>query len=791
MADIATLGLAVDSREVFDASSGLDRLTASAKKAEDAAGGFGRRAEDAAKRASAANDNAARSAEKVSTAYGKWEKTALAAARAVGLIAGALATNVLIGYADAWSDMQSRVGAAVKDMQAAPALMQRMVDIANASYSPLDQTVEVYSRNVAVLRDLGRGATEAADFTEALNHALVITATRGERAASVQNALSKAMAVGRLQADGLETVLANGSEVAQVLADKLGTTQSGLRAMASQSKITGDVIASALISRLDDLRERAAEMPATIGDAFTRLQTNLTAFIGQMDQATGASQAVSAAIMLLANNIDVIARAAAVAGVALLTAFAPAILAAMASGFVALGSAGVAAVTAITVAIAANPIGALAVALTTAVTAAYLFRDEIREAIGVDFVAIIEGAMNTVIGVFVGGFQAVAATWRQLPAALGDLAYQAGYLLADNIRYWINEAILLVDGFIGSLNGYLGTNIGRLSTLKPVQNNNPYKGAAAGVADTASAAMSTALSRDYIGALKEIAFGTRSAEEATNDMAAAMNAANAAMNNVGGGGGAADKAAQAIKGVADEAAKAAQAALDFGKDLVKGFVSDLRSGLEQGKGFWRSFGDAAMNVLDKIVDKLLNNVIDALFQVNSVGGSGGGLLGGILGFLPKLLGFARGGYTGPGAASQPAGIVHAGEYVFSKAAVDRIGVNPLDQLHRSAKGYAGGGFVERMYPSANRNLPGFAGGGYVPQPPRPAAHGSAALNLRVEVQNNSSAQVEVGEPRQDANGDLVLPMIINQVVDKVAESVNKGKVGRTLEATYGLKRVTR
>ena len=49
---------------------------------------------------------------------------------------------------------------------------------------------------------------------------LVLTATRGERAASVQNALSKAMAVGKLQADGLETVLANGGEVAQALATK-------------------------------------------------------------------------------------------------------------------------------------------------------------------------------------------------------------------------------------------------------------------------------------------------------------------------------------------------------------------------------------------------------------------------------------------------------------------------------------------------------------------------------------------------------------------------------------------
>lgn len=151
-----------------------------------------------------------------------------------------------------------------------------------------------------------------------------------------------------------------------------------------------------------------------------------------------------------------------------------------------------------------------------------------------------------------------------------------------------------------------------------------------------------------------------------------------------------------------------QDALKFGKDLVGGFISDLRSGLEQGKGFWRSFGDAAMNVLDKIVDKLLNNVIDALFQVNStaagVGGGGGGLLGGILGGIGKLFGFARGGYTGNGPVSAAAGVVHGQEYVFSAAATKAIGVSNLDAIHNAARGYRNGGYVQpvqRMQAPAN------------------------------------------------------------------------------------------
>ena len=44
------------------------------------------------------------------------------------------------------------------------------------------------------------------------------------------------------------------------------------------------------------------------------------------------------------------------------------------------------------------------------------------------------------------------------------------------------------------------------------------------------------------------------------------------------------------------------------------------------------------------------------------------------------VGFASGGYTGPGGKYQPAGTVHKGEYVFDKASTNRIGVSKLEAL---------------------------------------------------------------------------------------------------------------
>lgn len=784
MADIATLALAIDSRPVADASKELDRITAAARKAEDAATGFGKRTEDAGRRAAAANDNVARSANKVTAAYDKWHTAARRVATAVGAIAGALAVRSLTSYADAWSDMQSRVGAAIRDMEAAPALMKRIVDIANASYSPLDQTVEIYARNVAVLRDLGRGATEAADFTEALNHALVLTATRGERAASVQNALSKAMAVGKLQAEGLETILAHGGEVAQVLADELGTTVNGLRAMASAGKITGDVIANSLIKRLDDLRDRAGEMPATIGDAFVRIQTNLTAFIGTMDKATGASEAVATALIKVAdgilwlrdrfidlvNNLDQVAEAAATVGVALTLVFSRAALTALATSFGWLVGAVLAGLGAIKAAVVANPLGALATAITVAVTAAYYFRDEIQKAIGVDVVGIAKDAANLIIGSFVAAYEDIKFVWANFPDIIGAAVIGAVNATIAGVEQMINSAVAMLNDFIGTVNSALsmlpgGLQIGTLGEVSIGRVANDAAGRLASAVGDRNRAVQSALARDYIG---EIGAAFRTSTPEAQDFASAVKAANDNLNETGGG--AADKAAKAIKGVKDEADKAAESARKFGADLVKGFVSDLRSGLEQGKGFWKSFGDAALKVLDKIVDKLLNELIDAIFQVNSAGGGGGGFLGGLFRAIGSIFGFAQGGYTGPGAASQPAGIVHAGEFVFSKKAVDRIGLGYLDALHTAAKGYASGGYV-RTHAPANLNLRGYQSGGAV----APAGEGAPArIDIYVYAEEGKMFRPVV---RTEARGVAV------QVQQAAAPGIVQGAVQATQSAS--------
>jgi tape measure domain-containing protein len=560
-------------------------------------------------------------------------------AKAMGLIGAALGVRELVGYADAWSDLQSRVGAAIKDMDAAPALMRRMVDLANASYSPLSQTVEVYSRNVGILRDLGYSAGQAADFTEALNHALVVTATRGERAASVQNALSKAMAVGRLQADGLETVLANGGRVAEALAEELGTTVSGLRKMASEGKITGDVIARALTGRLGELREEAAKMPATIGDAFTRIQTNLTALIGTLDKTHDVSGRVAEAILVVADNLEMIVPIAGALATVLVVSMVPAI-ASTTAGWIAL-----------TAAMLANPfvqVGLLAGAL--AGTILYLNQQQglaaqaaqaHAEALTTNANAI-EVAKTSSQGFRDGLRSQIELQVAAARAALDEAGaqYQAAKARAANAEIF-NKVMNLGANIIGLPGDDRQYGAGIMQKALD-EINIKYD-------------QLTAL-EGQLSKLGEVETSYKPIEHTISGLTGVGTAAAAANDNV-----------KTLGNSLTDAARAAAQEWDFYRGTFSSFMSDFRRDLMNGTGLWQSFANAATKALDSIADRAMSMAANGLFDMlfgsfmGAIPGMGGGMFGksmstplgfgGTAGFYPAFPSFNGGGHTGYGPRS--------------------------------------------------------------------------------------------------------------------------------------------
>lgn len=142
----------------------------------------------------------------------------------------------------------------------------------------------------------------------------------------------------------------------------------------------------------------------------------------------------------------------------------------------------------------------------------------------------------------------------------------------------------------------------------------------------------------------------------------------------------------------------AQAHIQAG-NAAKQAADDLDRVKDRGKKGAEALSDVFTSVLtgaksaEEAVAALLLEIAKIQFQKAMMGLFSGT---GVGNFLGGLLGFADGGFTGTGGKYEPAGVVHKGEFVFSKETVQRLGAGNLDRLHRSAqRGYATGGLVDK------------------------------------------------------------------------------------------------
>lgn len=99
------------------------------------------------------------------------------------------------------------------------------------------------------------------------------------------------------------------------------------------------------------------------------------------------------------------------------------------------------------------------------------------------------------------------------------------------------------------------------------------------------------------------------------------------------------KASAAAYGEQKEAIHQQKEALDFAKDSARGFMGDMFDGLKQGKSLWETFGNAVLNVLDRIINKMLDMAVDSAFG----GGSGGGFLGALTSAFGGMFGGSKTG----------------------------------------------------------------------------------------------------------------------------------------------------
>ncbi len=234
-----------------------------------------------------------------------------------GLFAGlstALLVRELAQAADAYTNLQNRLGTVTEGQRQLGIVTEEVFAIANRTRSAFDATAEVYARIGASAKELGRTQLQLLGFTESLNQAVVLSGASAQEASAGLIQLSQGLASGALRGDELRSVLEQLPEVADVIAKGLGVTRGELRLLGAEGKITADIVLDSFASARKELSERFAKTVPTISQSFVVLRNNFVQFVGELDQANGASAGVSRAIILLAENLDRAADAALLLG---------------------------------------------------------------------------------------------------------------------------------------------------------------------------------------------------------------------------------------------------------------------------------------------------------------------------------------------------------------------------------------------------------------------------------------------------------------------------------------------
>lgn len=128
---------------------------------------------------------------------------------------------------------------------------------------------------------------------------------------------------------------------------------------------------------------------------------------------------------------------------------------------------------------------------------------------------------------------------------------------------------------------------------------------------------------------------------------------------------------------------------NIGMSALSGLSDQLTEFLTTGKASFKDFASSIIGMIVKMIAQMV--IFNTLSGMMGGGGGGSFSFANMLGGGGKAAkGYSDGGYTGDGGKYEPKGIVHGGEFVFTKEATRRIGTRNLYKLMR---GYANGGVV--------------------------------------------------------------------------------------------------
>lgn len=266
-AKAASLNEAAAAARLEAASSAAAAAESRAKAASYNEAAAAARAEAAqAKAASAAQDKMNNSMRQGASAASGLESRLLSLARAYVSLRGA---QSFVELADTFTQTTARLERMNDGMQDTAELQNMIYQAAQRSRGAYQETADMVAKLGTLAPDAFSSNKELVAFAEQINKQFALAGASGQGAQAALLQLTQAMSSGVLRGEELNSVLEQAPTIAQAIARYMGVTVGEMRELASEGKITAQVVKNALFDAAEDTNAAFDKIPLTFGQAWT------------------------------------------------------------------------------------------------------------------------------------------------------------------------------------------------------------------------------------------------------------------------------------------------------------------------------------------------------------------------------------------------------------------------------------------------------------------------------------------------------------------------------------------
>lgn len=177
-----------------------------------------------------------------------------------------------LDLSDELSMTQARLNNVNDGLQTTSELQQMIYQAAQRSRGEYIGMMQTVAGLKAQTGDTFGSVREAVAFTELLNKQFKIAGADATAISSTMYNLTQALSTGVLRGQDLNIVMSNAPQIAQRIARHMGVSVGELKELASQGKVTADIVKQAILGAADDINQQFEKMPMTFGDAMNKAQ---------------------------------------------------------------------------------------------------------------------------------------------------------------------------------------------------------------------------------------------------------------------------------------------------------------------------------------------------------------------------------------------------------------------------------------------------------------------------------------------------------------------------------------